>query len=570
MLLRNLMPKDCLRKDNLTMSSAACIGVIATLTFSSAAHAQVTPDGLTDTVVTTDVETGRVNVEIAPTFDSRISFNSFTDFNVSAAGLNLDNRLVNARTIVNEVSGSNVSDIQGEIEVLGQRAHVILANRNGITVDGGRFINTGGVALSTGEVSFINRQVAPNIFQVNTVLETGQGAISIEGAGLSGTMDRLDLLSRELRISAAVTNDNDDDRAEIRLYAGTSLAEYDSAIVPTNTASQWGQVVGGNAEGLVQSVEPILVDITRTGTFSASRIFVEVTDLGAGVRFAGDGLATRRDFTITADGALLLDGADFTAATDVNLVAADIISNGDLDAERRTSISAAFGSANLTALTGDITLEDTRITGFSGFEPAGNEGGINLISETGAISIASTDEAIRSDLITFTRDDIEVADDIIITAETTVEIADTVISSAADIDVTAQAVNVSGAIARTVFVSEGATLIEATGGNIVNEGGLFQALGQSADEAIPASLTFRAAGDIVNRTVDVDNLTILFADQDISLEAAGRIVNDTARITSNGAIDLMAEAGIDVTIARRRVVIYKRRDGFNYHSALIL
>jgi filamentous hemagglutinin family protein len=61
---------------------------------------------------------------------------------------------VNARTVVNEVTSANPSVIQGAINVLGPRANIILANPFGVTIDGGSFVNTGHVVLSTGQVSF--------------------------------------------------------------------------------------------------------------------------------------------------------------------------------------------------------------------------------------------------------------------------------------------------------------------------------------------------------------------------------------------------------------------------------
>jgi filamentous hemagglutinin family protein len=350
--------------------------VLVLSAFAAPGWAQVIADGQTATTVTTSTD-GHVTVDIAPIVADRVSYNTYTDFNVSEAGLDFDNRIVGARTIVNEVTGSNPSSIMGDVEVLGQRAHVILANTNGITVDGGQFINTGGLVLSTGELSFAQRQVGPGIFQINTVLETGEGVICIEGAGLSGTMDRLDILSREIKISAELTNENVDPRSAIALYAGASRAEYDSSVVPTNSASRWSFVNAGGPNGLETSQDAVLVDITRAASLTASSVLVEVTDLGAGVRYAGEGLATRRAFTISADGDLIMDAPQITAATDINVTAASIAIEGDVAAERRAELNAAFGSVNLTALDGDIDIQDGRLTGFSGFEPLGVEGAVN-------------------------------------------------------------------------------------------------------------------------------------------------------------------------------------------------
>ena len=61
---------------------------------------------------------------------------------------------MNARAIISDVKGSERSLIEGPIEVLGQRAHSIIVNQIGITVDGERFINTGGSYALYGHAGF--------------------------------------------------------------------------------------------------------------------------------------------------------------------------------------------------------------------------------------------------------------------------------------------------------------------------------------------------------------------------------------------------------------------------------
>ena len=108
---------------------------------------------------------------------------------------------VNARTIVNEVTGTAPSLIQGQIAVAGPRANVVLANPNGITVNGGTFVNTGHVALSTGQVSFSDVLVAPGVYQRNVVLDTGRGTIEVAGGGLAGTLIGLELIAKMVRVT---------------------------------------------------------------------------------------------------------------------------------------------------------------------------------------------------------------------------------------------------------------------------------------------------------------------------------------------------------------------------------
>ncbi|MBP2644220.1 MAG: adhesin HecA family repeat protein, partial [Firmicutes bacterium] len=91
-----------------------------------------------------------------------ISRNIFTTFNIDSQGLIFNNSQTAtitqlagsisgnanltggmARIILTEVTGSSSSQLNGYLEVAGQRADVIIANPNGIVCSGLGFINTG-------------------------------------------------------------------------------------------------------------------------------------------------------------------------------------------------------------------------------------------------------------------------------------------------------------------------------------------------------------------------------------------------------------------------------------------
>ncbi|MBQ0824183.1 filamentous hemagglutinin N-terminal domain-containing protein [Microvirga sp. HBU67558] len=357
----------------------------------SQAWAQAVPDGATRTSATT-ADTGRVTVNIAPANSSGISHNTYKDFSAPKPGLGLNNRGVDASTIVNEVTSSRRSVLHGPVEVLGSRAHVVIANPNGITVDGGSFINTGGVALSAGPIRFVDAGAG----RVNTVLETGKGDITITGGGLSGAMTTLQLIAGRLKIDGPVKNTSVSPSADIALVAGRSEITLDSTVSPLSTLRPLA-----TRRDLDDAANAILIDITPSGSLSASRVNISVNSRGAGVSYAGRGHATIGDFTISSNGKITTKGATIKAEKSLKLAGQGIeVLN---DPKRQSTLSSVFKSVTLLANAGDITLlgavtgsersdEDPDALGGVTLKAKGN---IKLITEDAkrlAVAFASKDD----------------------------------------------------------------------------------------------------------------------------------------------------------------------------------
>ncbi len=171
----------------------------------------VSPDGTTNTTIT-DNPNQKIHIDIAPKDAKGTSHNKYLNFNVPLRGVDLNNQSVQATTILNEVTSANPSNIFGDLSVLGPKAHVIIANPNGIHIDGGQFINTGGVVLATSHISFDDNN--------NPVLTTNQGTIDIGPGGLSGLMTELDLIAKQIRINGKIENEHPGENATIQLIAG--------------------------------------------------------------------------------------------------------------------------------------------------------------------------------------------------------------------------------------------------------------------------------------------------------------------------------------------------------------
>lgn len=317
--------------------AGGCTALALVLTAPMSA-AQIVPDGSTNTTVNLGQD-GAVTVGIAPTNRSGVSVNRYERFNVKRSGVRLDNRQEAARTIVNEVTSTERSTIAGTVEVLGQRAHVIVANPNGIVLDGARFVNTGRVAVTTGQISLEDRQIAPGIYQKNAVATVSAGRIEVRAGGLAGQMDAVDLIAHELKIAGVVTNDDPRDGAAVRLAAGKSRTEFDSAVVPGNLAASWSRTTADGAS----SDASFLVEITRNGVLRANQIGIEVNGAGAGVRYAGESYAGARGFSLSSDGEVLVEGGKIRAADygSVAVSAKKINLNGADFAARTISVQSS-------------------------------------------------------------------------------------------------------------------------------------------------------------------------------------------------------------------------------------
>ncbi|EDT05050.1 filamentous haemagglutinin family outer membrane protein [Burkholderia ambifaria IOP40-10] len=406
--------------------------------------AGIVPDGGTPTVVGIGVG-GRQTVNIAPAVGG-VSNNTYSLFNVSKAGADLNNVGINARTIVNQVTSTNPSLIQGNINVLGPRANVILANPNGVTIDGGSFTNTGHVVLSTGQVSFSDLTLAPGVVQRNVVLTTDRGAITIGPGGLSGTLVNLDLIAKQLSINGPVTNDFTSSTSGIRAIAGDSKTTYDTSFSPSDNGHDW--LIGTSSPGTKSNA--VAVDITAAGGLTAGRVQLIVTDQGAGVRSLGKIYANAGDVVVAANG-------DITVA------------DGSLKAER------------------DIVLTTP-----------------GAVSLTGAQVTAANNATIQAGNIALSDDTI---------GQTT--------------------------------LTAGNTVSLTSSGAITNTGSLIQAGTTASDGTTTGGdVILTAAGDITNSS-SANNLGIIFAaNGQTKLTAGGNIINDNARILSNGAVSLDAAGDV--------------------------
>ncbi|KVA06507.1 filamentous hemagglutinin N-terminal domain-containing protein [Burkholderia ubonensis] len=467
--------------------------------------AGIVPDGGTATSVSLAPD-GRQLVNLAPAV-AGVSSNTYSSFNVTAAGATLNNTGINARTIVNQVTSTNPSLIQGEIAVAGPRANVVLTNPNGITVNGGSFVNTGHVALSTGNVSFNDVQIAPGVIQRNVVLDTATGAIVVGPGGLESALIGLDLIAKTIRIDGPVHNTYTSPTAGVRLLAGTSQVTLDTGLSPTDDKHEW---LTRSATMNPDTASSYAIDITAAGSLTSGRVQLIVTDRGPGVRSAGPLNASLGDFLLTSNGNVELSNTKIDVAQDFSMTAQGGIALTD------TQVKVNAGKAIL-ATDGALTFAGSSLLASGSVKLSGAGIALNPDGAMAGSTVASSQSGV-------------------------------VLKSTADI------VNVGSLVQGQAAIdadadSAGAVTLNAAG-RILNQSLPRSRLGILFGVQGDVSLT--AGGDVVNR-----NARIL-SNRNVSVIAGGDLNNvvDHDSGVQNGAVVGFSERG------GRFLIFRHRSDGF--------
>lgn len=483
--------------------------------------AGITPDGATATSVTTTA--GRTTINIAPAV-SGVSHNTYTDFNVSKAGAVLNNVGVNARNIVNQVTSTNPSLIQGDITVLGPRANVVIANPNGITVNGGSFVNTGNVALTTGQISFNDIALSPGNVQRNIILNTTAGQITIGPEGLSGAMLDLELIAKQISINGPVLNTVSNTASRIRAVTGATHSEIDGSVSPTDLLSAW---IGHTATG-ASSVGITALDITALGSLSAGKVELIITDQGAGVRHAGAIYANVGDFSITGNGDLQIAGGNIKATNDV------IIASTGLTSYAGTTGSSIQAGGTVDIRSQQIALSDGTVSA-----------GIRSIDANGNVSIAQrgnillgTDGVAATSLVSAVRTQFDATGGIgIYNLGQDLQLASTRLGADQDLIIKAGKLTMTSAPGAAGGSSASSSMSSRSGTVTATMTGAMTMAGASVDGMTGVSLntaSFSATNDVQAAA----------SNKSLIRSAAGNIAITTSTATSLVATDLAAAGNI--------------------------
>lgn len=508
------------------------------------AHAQITTDKSApknQQVVILKTNTGAPLVNIQTPNARGLSHNRYTQFDVDNKGAVLNNDRNNnpflvkgsAQLILNEVRGT-ASKLNGIVTVGGQKADVIIANPNGITVNGGGFKNVGRGILTTG---------APQIGKDGalTGFDVRQGTLTVGAAGWNdkGGADYTEVLARAVALQGKLQGKN------LAVSTGPQKVDYAS-----------GEISAGTGVGTKPT---IALDTAALGGMYADSITLIANEKGVGVKNAGT-LEAAKQLIVTSSGRIENSGriattADGTEASPTYLsiettekgAAGTFISNGGR-IESKGLLVIETGE--------DIDLRNGAVVQNNGSRPATTvlNAGRNLVIESktnvnnakGSANLSAggrtmiNDATIQagSSVYSSTKGDTELGENTRIIAENVTVLSNGSISSAAVIEAKDTA-HIEVGKPLSLETSNVASNIRLNNGSI--KGGKQVVL--MADDDIQAKAShLNASGNLYIHTGKDLNLNV---DKDLSAQSISLRAGNTALISSNGNT-LTAEKNLDI------------------------
>lgn len=268
---------------------------------------------------------------------NNVIFNNSKETGTSVTGGKVDanpNLSDNANVILNEVQGNSSSSLNGGLEVFGKRADLVVANENGIQVNGAEFINTSGVTLSTGKVSVNEDKISLDTSGKNSSIQVGE-------KGLKADSDYLNFIAKTMEINGKINSAEKAD-SNINFIAGENKVSMDSKgshIEKVGTATEEG----------------IAISASHLGSMYGNNIRILSTKDGMGVRYEG-AITGKGDVSVEAQGKVL--NADVKGKNIRVASKKEIENTGNMVAEQNISLQAPLVK-NLSSLEGVVRVTET-------------------------------------------------------------------------------------------------------------------------------------------------------------------------------------------------------------------
>ncbi|SIO72525.1 filamentous hemagglutinin [Burkholderia sp. GAS332] len=491
------------------------------------AHAQIVPGGANAPSVI-QAPNGLPQVNINRPSSAGVSLNTYGQFDVQKPGAILNNSPVitgtqqagqingnpnfgagqSARIIVNQVNSRAASQINGYLEVAGQRAEVVIANGSGISVNGGGFLNTSRAILTTGTPNFASDGSLAG-FNVSG------GNITVQGAGLDGsTVDQVDLLARAVQVNAAI-------------YAGKNLNVITGANQIGHDSLAFTPIAG---DGPAPAVS---IDVSQLGGMYSGRIFLASNEYGVGVSNQGVIAAQAGDLTLQSNGLLALTGKT-SASGNLAATGSDIQNSGTTYAQQGATLSASgtFTNSGMLAAQQNTTVNAASVnsTGTlgAGINDDGSVGPSGDLNVTASGQLNATGQNVAGGNASLSGSGVNLAG-----SSTSANGALALAANSGDL-------NLSGAT-----TTAGGTLNATATGTLTNDNG---ALSSGGAHTITAGALSNCSGQIVSGGTLTENVAGAASNSGGTMQAAGALTTHAGSLDNTaGHIASLNADGLNVT-----------------------
>ncbi|WP_075291725.1 YopT-type cysteine protease domain-containing protein [Histophilus somni] len=241
-------------------------------------------------------ENNVIVIDIAKPNDKGISDNRFQKFNIPNGAVFKNNKdqqrseLVGylegnknladkeAKVILNQVTGSELSQIKGALEILGTKADLVIANQHGINLNGVQTINAGRFVATTSKL------IDPNKMEFDVT----QGTVTIDVNGFAtDNLPYLDIVAKKIEQKGTIGNKekekNKTSETEITFIAGKGKIKYNIE----NDGKTKLEVQKDSNTSQPSDKEEVAITGASTGAMHGKSIKLIVTEQGAGVKHDG-------------------------------------------------------------------------------------------------------------------------------------------------------------------------------------------------------------------------------------------------------------------------------------------
>ncbi|PKO26355.1 MAG: hypothetical protein CVU36_24830, partial [Betaproteobacteria bacterium HGW-Betaproteobacteria-9] len=461
-----------------------------------------------------------------------------------------------ARVILMEVNSQNPSQLNGFIEIAGQRSEIIVANPAGLNVNGSGFINASRATLTTGEVNVNDAGVSGYTVR--------GGTITIGSQGFDASLtDYTGILARAVAVNGPVRAN------QLNVVTGANQIE-----------------AGGQGAAPTAGSGPapsFALDVSQLGGMYAGKITLLATEAGVGVRNAGGVQAGSGGLTLSSSGDLNNTGTiasqgdaqiDTTGRFDNSgsLAAAGHVqvnptaglnNSGQIQSSGSLSVQTSGNISNSGSMSaGQNTILNARDIGNTGQISAGADAQINAsgqLDNSGAISAANnlnlnaaqvnnSGQLNAGNLLQLnSASRFDNAGAIVVSGSVQVQAPQGIGNTGAIMSEHSVVLDTSADIQNEgLILADGAVQLQA-GGAVDNSGSISGDTGVSLDGATTftnSGQIFSGADHTINASEYIANSGLVVADGDLRWHSTQRIDNN-GQVYAGGQLQMLTGQAID-------------------------